>query len=117
MQGIYNPLFGLPRIEPRRVINTFMISITLRVQNVGFEAVWPWTLIQRSYQQSEAIIDKRTPKTISVQNMNNLQQNMLEILLYNPYNWLQIILKNKAQMSYWQLFYKIWSISVKNMPL
>ena len=36
MQGIYNPLFGLPRIEPRRVINTFMISTTLRVQNVGF---------------------------------------------------------------------------------
>ena len=26
MQGIHNPLFGLPRIEPRRVINTFMIS-------------------------------------------------------------------------------------------
>ena len=29
--------------------------------------------------------------------MNTLQQNMLEILLYNPYNWLQIILKIKAQ--------------------
>ena len=117
MQEIYNPLFGLFRIEPKRVINTFVISTNLRVQNVGFQAVWPWTLIQSSYQQSEAIIDNRTPKTISVQNMNNLLQNMLEILLYNPYNWLQIILKIKAQMSYWQLFFKIWSISVKNMQL
>ena len=60
-----------------------------------------------SYQQSEAIIANRIPKSISVQNMNNLQQNMLEILLYNPYHWLQNILKIKAKMSYWQLFYKI----------
>ena len=36
-----------------------------------------------SYKQSEAIIDKSTPKTVSVQSMNNLKQNMLEILLYN----------------------------------
>ena len=60
-----------------------------------------------SYKQSEAIIDKSTPKTVSVQNMNNLKQNMLEILLYNSYNRLQIILNIKAQMSYWQLLYKI----------
>ena len=38
--------------------------------------------------------------------MNHLQQNMLDILLYNTYNRLQIILKIKAQMSNWQLFYK-----------
>ena len=49
--------------------------------------------------------------------MNQLQQNMLEILLSNPYNQLKIILKMKAQMSYWQLFYKIWSTYVKNIPL
>ena len=35
-----------------------------------------------------------------MQNMNYLQQTMLEILLYNPYNQLQIILKIKPQMSY-----------------
>ena len=49
--------------------------------------------------------------------MNHLQQNMLEILLYNPYSLLQIILKIKAQISYRQLFYKILSTYVKNMPL
>ena len=38
---------------------------------------------------------------------STIQQNMFEILLYNPYNRLQIILKIKAQMSYWQLRYKI----------
>ena len=35
----HNPLFGLPRIEPKRVTNIFMISTTLRVKNVDFYAV------------------------------------------------------------------------------
>ena len=96
MQGILNPLYGhindCYNFEGLKC--RFLSSLTLN-------------FVQRLSQQSEAIIDKRKPKTSSVQNINHLQQNMLEILLYNPYYQLQIILKIKAQMSYWQLFYVI----------
>ena len=59
-----------------------------------------------SYQQSETIIDKITPKTTIVQKYEQSTAKRVEILLNNTYNQLQIILKIKAQMSYWQLFFK-----------
>ena len=46
----------------------------------------------RSYYWQENTLDNQCA------NMNHLQQNMLEKLLYSPYNQLQIILKIKAQM-------------------